>query len=64
VAETTALGAAYATGLSVGFWSNFDELYANWGVGQEWKPNMPDDTRAYLYANWKKAVARTFNWID
>jgi glycerol kinase len=64
VAETTALGAAYAAGLSVGFWSNFDELYANWGVGQEWKPNMPDDTRAYLYANWKKAVARTFNWID
>lgn len=64
VAETTALGAAYAAGLSVGFWSNYDELYANWGVGQEWKPNMPDDTRAYLYANWKKAVARTFNWID
>lgn len=64
VAETTALGAAYAAGLSVGFWSNYDELYANWGIGQEWKPNMPEDTRADLYANWKKAVTRTFNWVD
>jgi len=64
VAETTALGAAYAAGLSVGFWSGFDELYANWGIGREWKPEMDENTRTSLYANWKKAVTRTFNWIE
>jgi glycerol kinase len=64
VAETTALGAAYAAGLSVGFWSNFDELRANWGIGREWTPNMNDEMRANFYANWKKAVSRTLNWVD
>jgi glycerol kinase len=64
VAETTALGAAYAAGLSVGFWSNFDELRANWGIGREWTPNMEEQTRADLFASWKKAVTRTLNWID
>jgi glycerol kinase len=64
VAETTALGAAYAAGLSIGFWSNFDELRANWGIGREWTPNMEDQTRADLYASWKKAVTRTLNWVD
>jgi glycerol kinase len=64
VAETTALGAAYAAGLSVGFWSNFDELRANWGIGREWKPNMNEVTRSELYLNWKKAVTRTLNWIE
>jgi glycerol kinase len=64
VAETTALGAAYAAGLSVGFWSNFDELCANWGIGREWTPNMNEETRVDLYAHWKKAVTRTLNWAD
>jgi glycerol kinase len=64
VAETTALGAAYAAGLSVGFWSNFDELRANWGIGREWTPNMSEEIRSNLYANWKKAVSRTLNWVE
>ena len=63
VAETTALGAAYAAGLAVGFWKNFDELRANWGKGKEWQPQMAADRRETLYAGWKKAVTRTFDWI-
>jgi glycerol kinase len=63
VAETTALGAAYAAGLAVGFWKNFDELRANWGKGKEWQPQMGTDRREMLYAGWKKAVIRTFDWI-
>ncbi|MEI7850055.1 MAG: glycerol kinase GlpK [Chloroflexota bacterium] len=63
VAETTALGAAYAAGLAVGFWKNFDELRANWGKGKEWQPQMEADRRDTLYAGWKKAVTRTFDWI-
>lgn len=62
VAETTALGAAYAAGLAVGFWKNFDELRANWGRDKEWQPRMDPETRHALYANWKKAVTRTFDW--
>ena len=64
VAETTSLGAAYAAGLAVGYWKNFDELRANWGIDRQWHPDMPDDTRQKLYAGWKKAVSRTLNWID
>jgi glycerol kinase len=64
VAETTALGAAYAAGLAVGFWKDFDELRANWGRGREWKPQMDAATREKLYAGWKKAVTRTFDWIE
>jgi glycerol kinase len=64
VAETTALGAAYAAGLAVGFWKNFDELRANWGRDKEWKPQMPTATRKKLYLNWKKAVTRTFDWME
>ena len=63
VAETTALGAAYAAGLAVGFWKNFDELRANWGIGKEWRPQMEAGQREELYAGWKKAVTRTFDWI-
>ena len=63
VAETTALGAAYAAGLAVGFWKNLDELRANWGRDKEWKPNMDVAKRDKLYAGWKKAVTRTFEWI-
>jgi glycerol kinase len=63
VAETTALGAAYAAGLAVGFWQDFDELRANWGQDKKWQPQMDADTRASLYSGWKKAVTRTFDWI-
>jgi glycerol kinase len=64
VAETTALGAAYAAGLAVGFWRDFNELKANWGKDKEWKPSMPAERRSSLYAGWKKAVTRTFDWIE
>jgi glycerol kinase len=64
VAETTALGAAYAAGLAVGFWKNFDELRANWGKDKEWQPQMDTVRRDSLYAGWKKAVTRTFDWIE
>ena len=63
VAETTALGAAYAAGLAVGFWKDFDELRANWGRDREWKPKMDSSAREKLYAEWKKAVTRTFDWV-
>jgi len=63
IAETTALGAAYAAGLAVGYWKNFDDLRENWGKDKEWKPNMDDQTRNKLYQGWKKAVERTFNWV-
>jgi glycerol kinase len=64
VAETTALGAAYAAGLAVDFWQDFDELRANWGKDHEWRPQMDPETREQLYAGWKKAVTRTFDWIE
>jgi len=63
VAETTALGAAYAAGLAVGVWKDFDELRANWGRDREWKPQMDSATREKLYAEWKKAVKKTFDWV-
>ncbi|MFH2039911.1 MAG: FGGY-family carbohydrate kinase, partial [Chloroflexota bacterium] len=64
VAETTALGAAYAAGLAVGFWQNFDELRQNWGVGKQWVPDMEPERRNKLFAGWKKAVRRTFDWVE
>ena len=64
VAETTALGAAYAAGLAVGFWKTFDELRENWGKDKQWDPKMPDAKRDKIYAGWKKAVTRTFDWIE
>jgi glycerol kinase len=64
VAETTALGAAYAAGLAVGFWKDYDELRANWGRGKEWRPTMDAKLREKLYAGWKKAVTRTFDWVE
>ncbi len=63
VAETTALGAAYAAGLAVGYWGDFDELQANWGQDKAWQPAMDAEDREKLYAGWKKAVTRTFDWI-
>ncbi len=64
VAETTALGAAYAAGLAVGFWNNTDELRENWGVDKTWEPKMEADKRAELYKGWLKAVERTFGWVE
>ncbi len=64
VAETTALGAAYAAGLAVGFWRDFDELRANWGRDREWKPQMEVAKRDKLSSEWKKAVTRTFDWVE
>jgi glycerol kinase len=64
VAETTALGAAYAAGLAVGFWKDYDELRANWGKDKEWTPNMSSKQREGLYSGWKKAVTRTFGWVE
>jgi len=64
VAETTALGSAYAAGLAVGFWSELDELRDNWGKDKEWEPQMEENERAKQYAMWKKAVTRTFDWIE
>jgi glycerol kinase len=62
VAETTALGAAYAAGLAVGFWSSTDEIRANWAADREWRPTMATDERESLYRDWRKAVTRTFDW--
>jgi glycerol kinase len=64
VAETTALGAAYAAGLAVGFWKDFDELRLNWGKDKAWIPNMDSNQREKLYLGWKKAVTRTFDWME
>jgi glycerol kinase len=64
VAETTSLGAAYAAGLAVGFWSGEDEMRNNWGVSKRWTPEMDAAQREKLYKDWKRAVERTFNWIE
>jgi glycerol kinase len=64
VAETTALGAAYAAGLAVGFWSDLDELRANWQEDSRWTPNMETSERERQMRLWKKAVTRTFDWVD
>ncbi|MDF2442478.1 MAG: glycerol kinase [Subtercola sp.] len=64
VAETTALGAAYAAGLATGFWSSLDDLRANWLEDKRWEPNMDEDERARLYRNWKKAVTKTLDWVE
>jgi len=63
VAETTALGAAYAAGLAVGFWNRVDDLRANWGKDKEWIPQMPAKKREALYRGWKKAVTKSFDWM-
>ncbi|RRA98692.1 glycerol kinase GlpK [Larkinella rosea] len=60
--ETTALGAAYAAGLAVGYWSGFDDLRQNWGVDRTFEPDMSEDDRQRLYRGWQKAVERSFGW--
>jgi glycerol kinase len=64
VAETTALGAAYAAGLSAGFWRDTEELRANWAEDRRWEPAWSEDRRAAGHAGWKKAVERTLDWVD
>ncbi len=64
VAETTALGAAYAAGLAVGFWGKVEDLRANWGKDREWQPKMDASHREELYKFWKKAVTRAFDWVE
>ncbi len=70
IAETAALGAAYAAGLAVNFWSSgspqhpFEDLSDNWRVDRVWYPAMDEHTRACLYQGWLKAVERTFDWVD
>ncbi|MEV0678312.1 glycerol kinase GlpK [Actinosynnema sp. NPDC050436] len=64
VNETTALGAAYAAGLAVGFWESEDDIRQNWAQDKQWEPSMDDDTREREYKSWKKAVTRTFDWVE
>jgi len=64
VAETTALGAAYAAGLAVGFWETEDDIRTNWAEDKRWTPDMEPARREKLYTGWKKAVTRTFDWVD
>ncbi|MCB2202862.1 glycerol kinase GlpK [bacterium] len=64
VSETTSLGAAYAAGLAVGFWEDIDSLRQNWQENQRWTPAMADEQRSTRYQSWKKAVTRTFDWIE
>jgi len=63
VAETTALGAAYAAGLAVGFWEDLDDLRANWRMDKRWEPQWSADQRDAAYARWQKAVERTLDWV-
>jgi len=64
VTETTALGAAYAAGLAVGFWKGLDELRSNWQEDRRWEREMDPAEAERLFRNWKKAVTKTFDWID
>jgi glycerol kinase len=62
--ETTALGAAYAAGLAVGFWEDQESLRSNWAMDKQWLPSMSKEERERHYQLWKKAVDRTLGWID
>jgi glycerol kinase len=64
VAETTALGAAYAAGLAIGFWADPGELRANWREGKRWTPEWSEEQRSTGYAGWRKAVQRTLDWVE
>jgi glycerol kinase len=64
ISETSALGAAYAAGLAVGFWSGTEEIRANWAADRRWDPAMDPQRREKLYGQWRKAVTRTLNWVD
>ena len=64
VIETTALGAAYAAGIAVGFWSGTQDVVDNWAEGARWEPAMEQEHRDRLYRLWKKAVTKTLDWVD
>ncbi len=64
VAETTSLGAAYAAGLATGFWSEVEDLRANWGKDKQWEPKMDSAEVEKEYGFWKKAVTKTFDWVE
>lgn len=64
IQETTALGACYAAGLAVGFFKDFDELRARWAVDRTWEPHMDSVQREAMYSSWKKAVTKSFDWLD
>jgi glycerol kinase len=64
IKETTALGAAYAAGLAVGFYAGIEELRRNWAVERSWEPRMDEELRKDLYRKWKKAVTRAFDWME
>ncbi len=64
VAETTSLGAAYAAGLAVGFWSEVEDLRVNWGKDKQWEPQMDKQRVDKEYTQWKKAVTKSFDWVD
>jgi glycerol kinase len=64
VSETTALGAAYAAGLAVGFWKSEDDIRHNWAQDKEWSPNMAASQRESMYRQWKKAVTKSFDWVE
>ncbi|WP_040160669.1 glycerol kinase GlpK [Mobilicoccus massiliensis] len=64
VAETTALGAAYAAGIAVGFWEGEQDVTDNWAEGKRWEPRMEEGERDRLLRNWKKAVTKTLDWVD
>jgi glycerol kinase len=62
--ETTSLGAAYAAGLAVGFFSSVEALCGHWSVEKTWKPAMEPARREQIYRQWKKAVVKTFDWVE
>jgi len=64
VAETTALGAAYAAGIAVGYWNGEQDVIDNWAEDKRWTPQLDEKEQQRLYRNWKKAVTRTFDWVD
>lgn len=64
VAETTALGAAYAAGIAVGYWDGEQDVIDNWAEDKRWRPDLDEDERARMMRNWKKAVTKTMDWVD
>jgi glycerol kinase len=64
ITETTALGAAYAAGLAVGYWRSRDDLLGNWQVDKRWTPQMNENRRVALFGSWQKAVGRSLDWVD
>lgn len=64
ISETTALGAAYAAGLAVGYWDGLDTVKRNWAVEKRWQPAMDDTQRSSLYRSWQKAMVRSFDWVE